>query len=119
MGEKLKAAVDAIPDVMAELTREFVEKKELTSRVQVRMRMKALLDFLSADTEYPPNPLVDGKKAPMQDNFVQAQPSVFTGSQGGLGFGTGTTLNMANPVAIPMAVPIPSALPIDNADILG
>jgi hypothetical protein len=122
MGEKLKAAVDAIPDVMAELTRDFVEKKDLNARVQVRLRMKALLDFLSADTEYPPNPIVDGKKGPAgfaADQQMQSPAYAAGGVVNGNSVFTGTGMNISAPIAISAPVPIPAAQPIDNTDILG
>lgn len=123
MGEKLKAAVDAIPDVMAELTRDFVEKRDLNARVQVRLRMKALLDFLSADTEYPANPLTDAKKGPVGIAVDQQMQFPVMAAGGGnnnaSGFGTGTSINVTGPSLVPAAVPIPAVQAIDNADILG
>ncbi len=47
------------PEVMADLTRQFREKKTLTDRVLVRLRMKAILDLLSVDTNYPANPALN------------------------------------------------------------
>ena len=49
----LVVAVASAPKIMAELTRAFIEKKDLKSRVQIRLRIKAILDLLSVDTEYP------------------------------------------------------------------
>lgn len=56
-GDALKLALDSMPDVMGSLMREFILKKDITSRIQIRLRMKALLDFAGVDTEYPSNPL--------------------------------------------------------------
>jgi hypothetical protein len=45
-----------VPDIMGELMKDFVERRDLNSRAQIRLRMKALLDLFSADTGYPPIP---------------------------------------------------------------
>lgn len=50
------------PEVMRDLTRDFIAKKDVNDRVSIRLRMKALLDFLSTDTEFPPNPLKEEPK---------------------------------------------------------
>lgn len=41
------------PAIMAQLTGEFVEAKDLNTRAKIRQRMKAVLDFVAADTAYP------------------------------------------------------------------
>jgi hypothetical protein len=56
MGEKLESTVTAAPEIMAELISEFIKNKDLKSRIQVRLRIKALLDLLSVDTTYPALP---------------------------------------------------------------
>lgn len=38
---------------MQELMVEFIEKKDLNVRIQIKQRMKALLDLMSTDTVYP------------------------------------------------------------------
>lgn len=45
-----------LPELMSELTREFMTKTDLNSRAAIRVRMKALLDLASADTKYPEAP---------------------------------------------------------------
>lgn len=65
--KQIQAAIDAAPDVMAALVRQYIEKKDVDARVQVKMRMKAVLDFLSVDTTFPPNPLPDSKVSPARD----------------------------------------------------
>ncbi len=60
VGYKLAAPVDNMknnmPDVMAELTKQFIEKPDANGRAKIRKKMKAILDFLSADTSYPELP---------------------------------------------------------------
>lgn len=45
---------EAAPGVMADLIREFQKNKDYNARTKLRLRIKGLLDYLSADTEYPP-----------------------------------------------------------------
>lgn len=59
--DALKAALDSMPATMAALMREYIDNKDVTSRIQTRLRMKALLDFAGIDTEWPPNPLIEKK----------------------------------------------------------
>ncbi len=42
------------PQLMCELTALFIDAKDLNARVKIRARMKAVLDFISVDTSYPP-----------------------------------------------------------------
>lgn len=98
------------PEEMAHLTKQFIEKKNVNDRVSIRLRMKAVLDYLSTDTEFPANPLIkkDESKSPARDAAMYAVPN-----QQGLGFGQ-------NPVyAVSAAEPIPGAQRMENADILG
>jgi hypothetical protein len=44
------------PQLMAELTEEFIKKPDLESRIKTRLRIKALLDMLAVDTTYPKVP---------------------------------------------------------------
>jgi len=55
---KLALLVETMPGAMAELVRDFTTKKELNARVEIRMRIKAVLDFLSADTVQPTNTIL-------------------------------------------------------------
>lgn len=98
------------PEEMANLTKQFIEKKNVNDRVSIRLRMKAVLDYLSTDTEFPANPLIkkDESKTPARDAAFAAVPV-----QGGMGFGQ-------NPVyAIGGPEPIPGAPRVDNTEILG
>lgn len=54
------------PALMAELTQEFVDARDLNSRAKVRARMKAVLDFVSVDTSYP----AIGTEAPAGGNMI-------------------------------------------------
>jgi len=49
-GDKIK---HLLPEYMAELTQQFESKKALAERAKIRLKMKAVLDILSVDTEYP------------------------------------------------------------------
>lgn len=51
-----------VPDIMGELMKDFVERRDLNSRAQIRLRMKALLDLFSADTGYPPIPSISSPR---------------------------------------------------------
>jgi len=78
------APVDKIrsdmPEVMRCLTEQFAAKNEMNERAKIRRQMKALLDFLSADTTYPVLPKVNANIfGPPQ--FVRGGP----GMLGGLG----------------------------------
>jgi len=56
-GKELEAMLAQLPGLMAELTKEFIEKKDLNERVHIRMRMRALLDLAFVDTIWPTNAL--------------------------------------------------------------
>lgn len=45
--------IKSSPAMMAELTQQFVSKKGLSDRAKIRLQMKAVLDMISVDTEYP------------------------------------------------------------------
>lgn len=99
------------PEEMAHLTKQFIEKKNVNDRVAIRLRMKAVLDYLSTDTEFPANPLLkkDEAKTPARDAAFAAVPQM----AGGLGM----YANNVYPVAV--AEPIPGAPRVDNTEILG
>lgn len=63
-GTELSAALERLPALMGELMKTFIEKKDLTTRSQIRLRMKALLDFAHVDTTYPPNPAMKSSAVP-------------------------------------------------------
>jgi hypothetical protein len=63
-GAELGAMLGRLPALMDELMKEFIEKKDLTARSQIRLRMKALLDFAHVDTTYPPNPAMKSISVP-------------------------------------------------------
>lgn len=99
------------PDEMAHLTKQFIEKKNVNDRVAIRLRMKAVLDYLSTDTEFPPNPLLkkDEGKTPARDMAMAGVPHM----AGGVGM-------YANPVyPVSAAEAIPGAPRVDNTEILG
>lgn len=97
------------PDEMCNLTKQFILKKNVNDRVSIRLRMKAVLDYLSTDTEFPPNPLIkkDEGKSPARDAAMFAVP------QQGIAYQPNVY-----PVA-GVAEPIPGAQRLENADILG
>jgi hypothetical protein len=109
----IEKALESAPDVMAALMKEFVEKKDVDARALIRVRMKALLDFVSVDTVFPPNPAVDktipvgpARDAALRDPYaVQYQGGVFGG-------GAPAQMNQQHPA--PAAVPRRA----DNGDIL-
>lgn len=74
----------AAPALMAELMREFIQKKDLNARAQMRLRMKALLDLFSVDTSYPPVPALN----PDQQG-ARAEPAVGFGQVAGGAFAPG------------------------------
>jgi hypothetical protein len=102
------------PEEMALLTKQFIEKKNVNDRVSIRLRMKAVLDYLSTDTEFPANPLIkkDESKSPARDAAMYAAPN-----QQGQGY-AGNAVNTVWPLAAG-AEPIPGAQRMENADILG
>lgn len=61
---RIAAVLEDIPGLMKALTEEFIAKTELSERAKIRLRMKALLDFVSVDTTYPKIPNLDGRPAP-------------------------------------------------------
>jgi hypothetical protein len=100
-----------LPEEMAHLTKQFIEKKNVNDRVAIRLRMKAVLDYLSTDTEFPANPLLKKEegKTPARDAAFAAVPQM----AGGVGMYQGNVY----PVAA--AEPIPGAPRVDNTEILG
>ena len=122
---KLALLVETMPGAMAELVRDFTTKKELNARVEIRMRIKAVLDFLSADTVHPPNPMLSkGAKGPVQEAVQAALAG------GGMGETTGTAANFSinsqpgvfgnSYLPIASAVPLGPAQPVmDNSEVLG
>ena len=61
-----------VPDIMGELMKDFVERRDLNSRAQIRLRMKALLDLFSADTGYPPIPALSPSSRQGRGAFAAA-----------------------------------------------
>lgn len=104
-----------MPDVMAALMKDFILNKDITSRIQVRLRMKALLDFAGVDTEYPPNPLIkkeaENVAQPARDAAMQ------DGRAAGLQYAApGQVMaNGATECAMPET---PPRVGIDNAEIV-
>jgi hypothetical protein len=95
------------PEEMADLTRQFIGKKTVNDRVAIRLRMKAILDYLSTDTEFPANPLLkkDPGPTPARDAAMMGVPMQQAAFQ------------TVYPVAA--SEPIPGAARVDNTEILG
>lgn len=53
---KFDALIEASPEMMSELMKEFVDGKDYNARAKIRMKMKILLDLASVDTKYPDIP---------------------------------------------------------------
>jgi len=110
------------PDLMKELTQQFIDRKDLNSRVRLRLRFKAVLDLISVDTEYPPVPALN----PMQERGPQIGDAIYAGGAPVLGMG-GRPLRraiqdrvMADGPAAPAVAPIPGAeQAMDNDLVLG
>lgn len=119
VGTKSKALVDAAPDTMAELTKLFIDSKDLNTRVKIRLRMKALLDFLAVDTIYPKVPARDmehgggfGRPRPMMGDYAPALPM-----PGDLRAEMDQRVEAA--VGGGGVAPVPGAEAVGNDDILG
>lgn len=57
----LGAFLKEAPKVMADLTRMFIACTDLTERAKIRLRLKAILDLISVDTDYPPVPALNAQ----------------------------------------------------------
>lgn len=108
----IQDALNRAPETMAALMRKFIEKKDVDTRVQVKMQMKALLDFASVDTTFPENPLPDSKVKPARDGVVGAAPNIAPVAPGGVFVG-GMPIHGMNDQAA-----APAAPRINNADIV-
>lgn len=106
--ETLKAALETMPEVMAALMREFIAKKDVTTRIQIRLRMKALLDFAGVDTEYPPNPL--------KKSEARAEPAREAAMRDGAQLGLQAYAGPGDGAATPP--PPPPRVGIDNSNIV-
>lgn len=107
---KIQAVGELLPAAMADLMRAFIEKKDLEARAQIRLQMKALLDFASADTVFPKNPLTPPPKGPEIG---------FGGGMGVMGVNNGQAPQYGLATPLSPAVPIPAPQVIDNAELLG
>ena len=58
VGPEWAAFAEHAPALMAELMKEFIDKKSLNDRAMIRLKTKALQDLFSADTGYPPIPAI-------------------------------------------------------------
>jgi hypothetical protein len=103
------------PQTMANLTKSFIENKNVNDRVSLRLRMKAVLDYLSTDTEFPPNPLLkkDPAATPARDAAMGMMPQI------GMGNGAFAQQNWPVVQALGPVEPIPAAQRMDNTEILG
>jgi len=117
---KLRLLIETMPAAMAELVKDFTDKRELNARVEIRMRIKAVLDFLSADTVHPPNPLLTkAGKGPVQDAVMGSTAMEPTGTGANIGFTQSPVFGSAYaPLATP--VPLGAVQPVmDNSEVLG
>lgn len=122
VGSKSKALVDAAPDTMAELTKLFIEAKDLNTRVKIRLRMKALLDFLAVDTVYPKVPARDMDHGRMGGGFGRVGPAMYEPAPalpmpGDLRAEMDQRVDAA--VGGGAVAPVPGAEAVQNDDILG
>jgi hypothetical protein len=62
---KFDALIDASPDLMSELMKDFVGVKDYNARAKCRMKMKILLDLASVDTKYPDIPALQPQRPGM------------------------------------------------------
>lgn len=62
--KELQETLERLPALMGELMREFITHKDLNKRVEIRYRMKALLDLVFVDTVWPTNPAVKKTEGP-------------------------------------------------------
>jgi hypothetical protein len=117
IGGKIKTMLDAAPDTMAELMRQFIESKDLNTRVKIRLRMKALLDLVAVDTVYPKLPARDmdqgrgiGRGRPYEPMVpaLQGPMDVQAEMDHRVGEGVGGGV-----------LPVPGAEAIQNDDVLG
>lgn len=58
--EHVTQFVKNAPQMMAELTQQFIDRKAIGDRSKFRLQMKAVLDMISVDTEYPTPEKKDG-----------------------------------------------------------
>lgn len=70
----IKDGLDRTPEMMAALMKLFIQKKDVDSRVQIKMQMKALLDLASVDTTFPENNLPDSKVTSARDAAIHGAP---------------------------------------------
>jgi hypothetical protein len=70
-GPEFEAFAAMAPALAAELMREFIERKNLNERAQIRLKVKALQDFFSADTGYPPVPAISADQQYRRGGFAQ------------------------------------------------
>ncbi len=113
-GTELGAALERLPALMGELMKEFIEKKDLTARSQIRLRMKALLDFAHVDTTYPPIPGMKSSAGPnpARDVMMNDQGQAPVAPAIGGVFGNAGQAYMVQPV------PGAERAPDDNSTIL-
>lgn len=99
------------PEEMANLTKSFIENRNVNDRVSIRLKMKAILDYLSTNTEYPPNPLLKKDPAPAPARDAAMMPQVGFGVNGGSMYTPVQALGPVEPIVAPQR--------IDNTEILG
>lgn len=114
IGERMQACIESAPAMMAELMKEFIEKKDLNDRVKIRLRMKALLDLVAVDTKYPRNPAIDGAAGRPRNGGFAVAPQPIIGDNLGAEMGRRLDDGLGGPIQ-----PVPGAERIDNGDVLG
>lgn len=113
IGKHTKAYRETAPEMMAELMREWLQKRSLNERAKIRLKMKAILDFHSVDTEYPKQPAMP---APGRGPVGRAVPAFAEPMDPVAPAMGGFQERMGGPGAVR---PIPGAEPVNNDDILG
>lgn len=115
------ALIKSAPTAMAELMREFIDKKEFTSRAKTRLKMKSLLDLVSSDTTYPGIPEVKPQQQFGGGQLAYNQPVMMRNphgfGQGQMGVGNLWPDNLLTDGVANDVAPIPGAN--QNDDILG
>ena len=101
--KELQEMLERLPAVMGELMNEFIKHKDLNKRVEIRYRMKALLDLAFVDTIWPTNPAV--KKS---DGPTPARDAAMDGAQMGH-----NNVGVFAPVAVQ---PVPGAAVPEQSD---
>lgn len=63
-GPKFEELGRLVPQVMAELTEQYIASRGLAERAVIKLRMRAIQDLFGADTEYPARPDLNNPPRP-------------------------------------------------------